>query len=117
MKHLHFGVVAADDSYRSDEAFEEARQPVGLPPGFITDGDSFFNWGNEPGTDDDNGRMSLHVIFPYEGDERPDVRELRIDLATWLATGVRLVDYVIESNADDWAANQKIWTLDNIWSR
>lgn len=115
MKHLHFGVLRDDDTYRSDEAIEFAQGPEGLPPGFITDGDSFLNWGNKPlETDDDNGLYSLHVIYPYDG-ERPDVQDLRSSLAVWVGPGARLVDYVVESDSDDWAASQHIWTLDNVW--
>jgi hypothetical protein len=136
MKAMHFGIWI-------DPELPDESDRLSLPPGFVSDGDSFLVWGED--ADDD----TIHLVYAYETHRLPDLSEddmtgfspvrgwvrrqgvwdrerqhivrLRSQLAEKLvesnAQGLRLIDYVVISDSEDWAEDQAIWTLDGILSR
>lgn len=135
MKTMHFGIWYDDDS---------PIERLSLPPGVITDLDSFLEWGEVDREDN-----TLHLIYNYEPHRLPDpdpvahgltatspvrgwrrltgiwdreraeIARMRLALAERLddVPEARLIDYVVISDHDDWAEAQCIWTLDGILTR
>lgn len=102
-RHIHFGII--------HEEWSEDPKNIYLPENFLMHGDSFLIWGEEH---DDN---TLHVIFPYNGDYdftylRRRIPELREILIGCLWSGMRLADYVVDTDGVDWSESQYIWLLD-----
>ena len=133
MKAMHLGIWIDDEQPGAVDALV-------LPKGVITDNDSFLVWGEdiEDGT--------LHLIHQYNtadlpldehnmtgfgpvrgwvrqqgvwDRERQHIVAIRKLVAEALVptTGMRLLDYVLLSDNEDWAEDQHIWTLDGILSR
>lgn len=108
---LHFGIV-------SDGSVPEDRW---LPAGFISDGDSFMNWG-DPGPDGRQRDMTLHVIKVVPETDMDSIDAIqhikrRIDweresLSKALGPNERLADYVVITDADDWGERVRVWLID-----
>lgn len=97
---LHLGIV----NLKPEDGQPDADR--GLPPGMITDGDSFLTWGE---VDLDH---TLHVIVPGLYPAYDDVGAARSALAQYLHSGERLADCVVWTNPEDWAEDQHIVLLD-----
>jgi hypothetical protein len=153
MPHIHYGLIFEPDQLSpalpGDLGFEAFRQfPGGDPsgyqwpsePGLISDGDSFLQWGEsqaEDGRNEGPVDSTLHVIRKYDGpvfrrtEHNYDSAERRalidqIEKDRFTLGGlryVRLADYVIVTDGDDWEwgpggepTRPIIWTLEGALS-
>jgi hypothetical protein len=105
-KTLHLGIITNDGIVPPS--------PRILPHGMVTDGDSYLCWGDDSiygsgaGMRDD----TLHVVLNgYEGG-RDGVDQQRERLQGHLLPNERLIDYAVVTDTEDWAEDQKVWTLD-----
>jgi len=137
-KHIHFGVTHRLDGYPYDVAHRIAEG--GVPP-FISDGDSFLEWGE--GNPNDSHDHTLHVIYQWHGvtpneftgfehdgrwiPSHPDsalakyILTLRDQLITTLGLttlgDLRVFDYVVVTDNMDWSEDQVTVTVDGTASR
>lgn len=96
---LHIGVFTDDPD------------PARLPEGYISDGDSFLEWGEaHPG----DSRVPLHLIVDVDGgrDARDVVSDARFVLTERLRSDERLTDYAVLTDPTDWSENVSVVTLE-----
>lgn len=98
MRLLHIGV------------FTEDPDPARLPEHWRSDGDSFLAWGER----DDVYPSPIHLTTgPWNHPVRARaVESLRFALAQHLRSGERLTDYAVETDADDWNKDVRVFLLD-----
>lgn len=113
MRHVHIGIRGNGETHPS----LHRQRPGFLPDGFITDGDSFLEWGEgRYGQHEHDDTLHVVVRVPevgaLPGREGKRVEDLRDDLSQYLQPGERLYDYVVVTDAEDWGKNQRIWLSD-----
>ena len=108
---IHYGVV-----------YNESVPDVDVPAGFITDDDSFLDWGaSKDRTLHIQSRTAL-VFAPGQYDTvanqaiRERIERDRETLAAGLTQGQRLADYVVLTNTVDWSEDQHTWLFDGTMS-
>lgn len=108
MTTLHFGLIGEDF---------EARLMPSQRTGFISEGDSFFEWGggNFAEPIDETVHVYVQLAGAPSADELrriiPEMRQRLLDNMT-LPKGARLIDYVVATDTDDWSENSRVWLLD-----
>lgn len=117
-RHLHVGVVTE----RTGTDLVYALQGRNMF-GWLADGDSFLEWGERVNPElrvlNPFCRIDpVHLIYPLDGPQaRIDRFLLKDAVAQVLFADERLIDYAVETDADDWEEDVVIHLADSTSSR